>query len=241
MITAFREEYDFLSNMYPCRIEFQGLVFPSVENAYQAMKCANPDEWYQFINIKPGEAKKLGRKVQMRADFNDIKYNLMKKLLDIKFDSNPDLKNRLLATAPESLVEGNWWHDNYWGMCQCDKCKNEIKRNTLGELLQRKRNLSMHTADVYTVYMGTIYHRASQRGIEHPAFLYDEDGFVLLKIGEFKDCEDYMQRFQDAPGGMFKSLRIFEFGKHLTNYEICEMMNMSLQCTGYIQRITLLG
>ena len=187
MITSFKDDYEFLSNFYPCKITIAGYTFPSVENAYQAMKCANPNDYAQFVNIGPAEAKKLGRKVQLRSDWEQIKYNVMRQLLDLKFQDKVLLK-MLQDTAPESIIEGNYWHDNYWGMCQCDKCKSKIKYNHLGELLQRKRNLS-GTPDIYTMYEGSIYHRESKVIIERPAFLYDEDGYVLLNIGNIEWCQ----------------------------------------------------
>ena len=115
MITSFKDDYEFLSNFYPCKITIAGYTFPSVENAYQAMKCANLSDYGQFVNIGPAEAKKLGRKVQLRSDWEQIKYNVMRQLLDLKFQDKVLLK-MLQDTAPESIIEGNYWHDNYWGM-----------------------------------------------------------------------------------------------------------------------------
>ena len=231
MITSFKDDYEFLSNFYPCKITIAGYTFPSVENAYQAMKCANLSDYGQFINIGPAEAKKLGRKVQLRSDWEQIKYNVMRQLLDLKFQDKVLLK-MLQDTAPESIIEGNYWHDNYWGMCQCDKCKSKIKYNHLGELLQRKRNLS-GTSDIYT-----IYHRESKVIIEHPAFLYDEDGYVLLNIGNIEWCQQRLEQFINSPTPeLFKNLKIFEFGPDISKYQMCELMNKAMMCTGFIKNI----
>ena len=236
MITSFKDDYEFLSNFYPCKITIAGYTFPSVENAYQAMKCANPNDYAQFVNIGPAEAKKLGRKVQLRNDWEQIKYNVMRQLLDLKFQDKVLLK-MLQDTAPESIIEGNYWHDNYWGMCQCDKCKSKIKYNHLGELLQRKRNLS-GTSDIYTMYEGSIYHRESKVIIERPAFLYDEDGYVLLNIGNIEWCQQRLEQFIDSPTPeLFKGLKIFEFGSNVSKYQICELMNKAMICTGFIKNI----
>ena len=208
MITSFKDDYEFLSNFYPCKITIAGYTFPSVENAYQAMKCANLSDYGQFVNIGPAEAKKLGRKVQLRSDWEQIKYNVMRQLLDLKFQDKVLLK-MLQDTAPESISEGNYWHDNYWGMCQCDKCKSKIKYNHLGELLQRKRNLS-GTSDIYTMYEGSIYHRESKVIIKRPAFLYDEDGYVLLNIGNIEWCQQRLEQFINSPTPeLFKNLKIW--------------------------------
>lgn len=37
------------------------------------------------------------------------------------------------------IVEGNYWHDNYWGNCTCDKCKNIEGQNKLGKILMKIR------------------------------------------------------------------------------------------------------
>lgn len=236
MITSFKDDYEFLSNFYPCKITIAGYTFPSVENAYQAMKCANPNDYAQFINIGPAEAKKLGRKVQLRSDWEQIKYNVMRQLLDLKFQDKVLLK-MLQDTAPESIVEGNYWHDNYWGICQCDKCKDKIKYNHLGELLQRKRNLS-GISDIYTMYEGSIYHRESKVIIERPAFLYDEDGYVLLNIGNIEWCQQRLEQFINSPTPeLFKGLKVFEFGPDISKYQICELMNKAMMCTGFIKNI----
>lgn len=237
MITSFKDDYEFLSNFYPCKIEYGNLVFPSVENAYQAMKCANPNDMIQFVNISPAEAKKLGRKVTMVEDFDEIKYNVMRYLLDQKFEDKK-LQKLLLETAPESIVEGNYWHDNYWGICSCEKCKDKIKHNHLGELLQRKRNLLATRPDIYTVFCGSIYHRDSKVIIERPAFLYDENGYVLLNMGNVEWCQERLEKFMNcATPELFQSLKIFEFAEGMSNYQKCELMNLAFQCTGYIQRI----
>lgn len=236
MITSFRDDYEFLSNFYPCKITIAGYTFPSVENAYQAMKCANPNDYSQFVNIGPAEAKKLGRKIQLRNDWEQIKYNVMRQLLDLKFQDKILLR-MLQDTAPESIIEGNYWHDNYWGMCQCDKCKDKIKHNHLGELLQRKRNLSGNS-DIYTMFGGSIYHRDSKIIIDKPAFLYDSDGYVLLNMGNVEWCQERLDKFTNSPTPeIFKSIKIFEFDSNLSKYQICELMNKAMMCTGYIERI----
>lgn len=102
MITSFKDDYKFLSNFYPCKITIAGYTFPSVENAYQAMKCANLSDYSQFVNIGPAEAKKLGRKVQLRSDWEQIKYNVMRQLLDLKFQDKVLL--RMLQDTAQNLL-----------------------------------------------------------------------------------------------------------------------------------------
>jgi hypothetical protein len=36
------------------------------------------------------------------------------------------------------LIEGNWWHDNFYGSCTCNKCVNKGENN-LGKILMKIR------------------------------------------------------------------------------------------------------
>ena len=40
-----------------------------------------------------------------------------------------------MATAPAPLLEGNYWHDNYWGDCKCKTCEKTEGQNKLGRIL----------------------------------------------------------------------------------------------------------
>lgn len=141
MIDRFSEKYEFLSNFYECEIEYDGLIFKSVEAAYQAQKCMRYSDKIKFIELSASESKKLGRKVYLRPDWEKIKLGIMDELVEIKFTNHIDLKGRLLETGDQELVEGNWWHDNFFGVCSCLRCKqNEEQRNELGKILMRVRN-----------------------------------------------------------------------------------------------------
>ncbi|MEO2069577.1 MAG: NADAR family protein [Desulfurobacteriaceae bacterium] len=114
-IIRFRGKYFFLSNFYPCKVEYEGLVYPSVENAFQAAKTA-PFRRQQFTKISPKEAKKLGRKVPLFGDWEGRKVKVMKELVMKKFQQNEDLKKKLLETGDAILIEGNTWGDEFWGV-----------------------------------------------------------------------------------------------------------------------------
>lgn len=63
-IRSFTGRYGFLSNFYPCKVEFEGAVYPSVEHAFQAAKTLDPDERIKFqSDVKPATAKAWGRKL----------------------------------------------------------------------------------------------------------------------------------------------------------------------------------
>ena len=114
MIAQFRKQYFFLSNYYSCKVNYCGIVYNSSECAFHAQKC--PDRAEEFTKLSPGEGKALGRKVPLRKNWNAIRDKIMYEILYCKFTQNKDLKERLLATGDEELVEGNTWYDVYWGV-----------------------------------------------------------------------------------------------------------------------------
>jgi ribA/ribD-fused uncharacterized protein len=129
MISSFSGEFAFLSNFHPARVVFDGVVFPTVEHAFQAAKSTNREDWCFIAALRTaGQAKRAGRKVQLREDWEHIKIDVMTELVFQKF-SDPDLRQQLLATGDRELVEGNTWNDRFWGVC---KGKGE---NHLGKIL----------------------------------------------------------------------------------------------------------
>jgi ribA/ribD-fused uncharacterized protein len=131
-ICWFRGEYRFLSNFYPCRIEYEGLVYPSVENAYQATKAQDAEDRTPFTRYTPSVAKRAGRRLKLRSDWEVVRVVTMYDLLEIKFEDS-DLKRQLLATGDATLIEGNTWNDRYWGaVCEAGQWEGA---NLLGHLL----------------------------------------------------------------------------------------------------------
>lgn len=138
-ISSFRDEYRFLSNFYQIKITYKGKTYHNVEAAFQAQKCIKEEEKVKFTLIKnPVRAKQMGKKVELRSDWNQVSPIIMKELIMIKF-ANEDLKAKLLATKDAYIEEGNQWHDNFWGRCICEKCKDKSSKNILGTILMEVR------------------------------------------------------------------------------------------------------
>ncbi len=136
MIASFSEKYRFLSNFHPSRVRSLGLIFPTVEHAYQAAKTHDLTVHQRIQKIPtPGRAKRVGRMAILRSDWNDIKLDVMLTLLQKKF-SLPALATQLLATEDEELVEGNDWGDTFWGI---DSATGKGE-NHLGRLLMQVRD-----------------------------------------------------------------------------------------------------
>ena len=140
IIDSFRGKNNFLSNFHPCNIAIDGYIFPSVENAFQAKKAVDLSLIKLFEKDTAKEAKARGNEIQVRADWGEIKKSYMKELLIIKFH-DVGLATKLLLTGDAKLIEGNWWHDNYWGKCTCSPCGilHDENSNTLGKLLMQVR------------------------------------------------------------------------------------------------------
>lgn len=116
MIKEFRGEYRFLSNFWPATVVLDEVEYPTVEHAYQAAKCRHrSDRVYIRAAETPGEAKKRGRQVEIRRDWDDIKLSTMERLLRQKFSQEP-LRSKLIATGDQELIEGNAWGDTFWGV-----------------------------------------------------------------------------------------------------------------------------
>lgn len=148
-INSFRGRWVFLSNFYPCKIEHKGITYPSVEHYYVALKVNSmqfidgkyytPSDFREIVSRiqNPGEVKRLGKKVKLRSDWDEKKLDFMSWGVREKF-KDEKLAEMLLSTENLFLIEGNDWHDTYWGICSCPKCNN-TGENHLGKILMTVR------------------------------------------------------------------------------------------------------
>ena len=136
VITDFSSPNDFLSNFYMRQIKIHGITFPSSEHAFQALKSDRIDVVRQFCDpaMSCGRAKKLGRQLNLRKDWETIKVGLMYAIVRAKFTQHEDLKEMLLETANKELIEGNKWGDTTWGVCDGEGL------NLLGKILMLVRS-----------------------------------------------------------------------------------------------------
>src|SRR6266568_5643057 len=114
-IDKFQGRYRFLSNFWITPIVFGVDIYKSVEHAYQAAKTNILSERELIQNARtPGEAKRMGKTVTLRPDWEHVKTKVMHDLVLQKFSGDP-LRAQLLATDNAELIEGNTWHDNFLG------------------------------------------------------------------------------------------------------------------------------
>jgi hypothetical protein len=133
MIDSFTGEFRFLSNFYHCDIFYFGQYYSSTENAYQAAKTKDLEIRSTFSILTPNQAKRQGKKLKLRDDWESVKVKIMEEILRLKFNQEK-FKNLLLNTEDEYLIEGNTWNDKEWGMCDGEG------KNKLGLLLMKIRN-----------------------------------------------------------------------------------------------------
>lgn len=145
-------EHRFLSNFYKSPILALGMQFDTVEHLYQAMKAVSlrpamfvngsylkaderADDGVRIVHEShgPGIAKKLGRNISCRKDWERVKIDVMRFCLALKFQ-DPSLRSALLATGKRQLIEGNHWGDVFWGVCK------GVGSNYLGILLMELRH-----------------------------------------------------------------------------------------------------
>lgn len=115
VIDSFSGEYEFLSNAYPSVIEKGGILFRNAEAAFQAEKVTNRVDREVFVGLSAAEARKLGHKISLRKDWDKRKEMAMYEICYQKFDQNPDLKEKLLATGDAVLKQESMHRDTFWG------------------------------------------------------------------------------------------------------------------------------
>src|SRR2546423_7924182 len=100
--SSFRDDLAFLSNLYTVAdgVEYDGGKYPTLENAFQAAKTLDPDERKAFETVSPLIARRMGRKVELRPNWDFVKVDVMKQLVQIKF-AKESLQEKLVATGDE--------------------------------------------------------------------------------------------------------------------------------------------
>jgi ribA/ribD-fused uncharacterized protein len=135
-ITSFRGEYSFLSNFHRRWVEYKGEEYLTAEHAFQAQKVTNKhDKMWVMASISPGEAKRRGRRIPIRKDWNKVKDQIMYEVVKAKFNSSMSLRESLIGTKDFVIIEGNSWGDVYWGVDE----RTGYGQNKLGQILMRIR------------------------------------------------------------------------------------------------------
>jgi len=166
VIDEFRGKNEFLSNFFmrPFQTDIEFIdengehqwiteTFQSVEHAFQASKVFDRDVQKVIRDAAtPRKTKKLGRKARLRPDWEEVKVDIMERIVSDKFAQHKDLQLRLLFTGNAELIEGNTWNDDFWGVINGKGGKNH-----LGKILMRVRDLLTESlGDFETVFKGFL-------------------------------------------------------------------------------------
>jgi len=130
-------EHEFLSNFAIVDVEYKGIVYPSVEHAFQSAKC-NGKDWKikcQDRGIKPGKIKSLAKHVKVVENWGNLRLEVMRDCVKAKFQQEP-FKQKLIDTGHEHIQEGNHWYDSFWGV-RTDTNKGQ---NHLGRIIMDVRD-----------------------------------------------------------------------------------------------------
>jgi len=135
MINSFQDEFRFLSNFEYANVKYDGVIYPTVENAFVAAKTLDLADRQHISTLTPGQAKRYGRSEMfvLRDGWNDIRVGIMYDLVMQKFIQEP-LRTKLLITDDIDIVEGNTWGDVFWGQSPIG-----TGANTLGKILMSTR------------------------------------------------------------------------------------------------------
>ena len=135
-IYEFSGQYRFLSNFWLASFVWEGIIWPHSEAAYQAAKFTR-EQWHEFALMSPSQAKKEGQLRSIRDDWDLVRVDIMRSIVTAKFEQNPILMRKLIATCGAKLEEGNTWKDRFWGVCPPGSNNGE---NNLGKILMEIRD-----------------------------------------------------------------------------------------------------
>lgn len=136
-IEFFDNEYRFLSNFFVAYVQYDGIIYPTSEHAFQASKSLDFDERLLIAKLSsPNQAKIRGKQLKLRPNWNLIRNQIMTEICILKFATHIDLKQKLMKTGNAELIESNSWGDSYWGICN----KTNQGENHLGKILMNIRD-----------------------------------------------------------------------------------------------------
>lgn len=130
------QPYGCFSNFSRHGIAVDGIWWPTVEHYFQAQKFADTPYAERIQRAStPKQAAQLGRSraIPLRADWEQVKDEIMLAAVQRKFATHEALRALLLATGDEEIVESSPI-DYYWG-CGADGSG----LNRLGQTLMQVR------------------------------------------------------------------------------------------------------
>jgi ribA/ribD-fused uncharacterized protein len=165
----------FLSNFFGSPLIYDGILYPTVEHAYQAAKTHDVNKRLEIAGAHtPDIAKKMGRILELREDWESVKFEIMYYLVKLKFENCKILKDALLETKDAYLEETNHWGDKIWGVCS----KTGEGENNLGKILMNVRN---------ELLTQSHFHWLCNFSEDEFIFTINQDGRLYIKVYKSDD------------------------------------------------------
>lgn len=136
VIDRFKGEYEFLSNIYPCRFSWEGLSYMNAEAAFQSSRCRDMKLRKVFSGCSGNKAIVKGSGIQPYPGWETERMAIMRSILEAKFGQNPGLMESLRSTGDSVLINGNNRRDDFWGM----DLYSFLGGNYLGKILMEIRD-----------------------------------------------------------------------------------------------------
>jgi ribA/ribD-fused uncharacterized protein len=97
------------------RVCIDNITYPTAEAAIQAAKNLNDIEYIQKQHARtPLMSKNLGRKTEIRKDWERVCDKITYKIVKYKFDQHNDIRENLLNTGLRPIIQHSRG-DSYWG------------------------------------------------------------------------------------------------------------------------------
>lgn len=116
VICKFAGEFDFLSNRFPSDFVWQGVRYKNAEVAFLSSKVHDEGERRRLSVMSVDKAAQKSREIVPFQGWEEQRSDIMESVLRAKFEQNPALMDKLLATGRSVIINGNNRHDRYWGI-----------------------------------------------------------------------------------------------------------------------------
>lgn len=136
-VMTFSKKYAFLSASHSADFEWDGRIYHCIEAAFQSAKSLDPYDRRRISELKGVAAKREGKELKLRRDWDLIKDDVMEEIVLEKFIQHPKLRKKLIDTGDLELVNGNRLQETYWGVDEATGAG----ENKLGKILMKVREL----------------------------------------------------------------------------------------------------
>ena len=119
-IGFYNREFFCLDNFSSFKVKVDGVLYSTVEHAYQASKFLQtaPEVAEEITNCYSAyDAQRIAHEHtdKQRADWDDGKVSIMERIVRLKLEQNPYVKKKLLQTGDYLICEDSP-KDSFWGI-----------------------------------------------------------------------------------------------------------------------------